>query len=260
MSRINVHEILSEDIKDLKTCINSIRESFGKIDNLYVSVGGKHNEQYITFNNPFSIKTKIFRTNSDYQLVPNFLQFNPLNKKTLIIAIDNFSNEETRRINKQILERNIDENMHAILFNKICTKSFLETFAEYFIVLCEENDIEPSDAMICNYVRFANNPNPIELIAEQIIPETLQNSLNNSSNTKYCECFYQWFGYRYYIYNFIFKYKKHYTYDIFNYARILEQFIENNDERLLKRGFVEFLDNICDIMSLYKKIELNDYV
>jgi hypothetical protein len=125
-------------------------------------------------------------------------------------------------------------------------------------MLCDENQIEMNNVMICNYVKHLNIPNFIEENAEIMIPETIQNTLNSLSPDKYSYCFYQWFGYRFYMYNFIYRYKRHLVYEIFNYATILEKLFENNGSynnrnTITSKGFSEFLENIYDITDVNKQ-------
>jgi hypothetical protein len=213
-----------------------------------------------------SIKDKNFRTNSEFQILPNFIQFDINSSNTLVISIDNFENPEIHSMNRLLLERQEkNENITVVLFNKMVDKLFLENLVEYFVTLCSENFIDVSNAMICNYVKFLNCPNPIEEKSEYMIPETIQKLLDTFSADKYSNCFYQWFGYRYNMYHFIYKYKKHIVYEILGYIILLEKLIENEsltsyDKTKLKSNeFNNFLENIHDITSFVKKIDFDMY-
>ena len=266
MTTARIKEILGGSLDKLQINVSDLCEKHGAIDTIYVSIGGKFNEQFVLFPRPAKITDKKFRANSDYQMLPAFIQYNTDEKKhILVIAIDDFSDPDVLSINRRILETNENANISIILFDKICDKLFLENFVEYFISLCEKNDIDPSNAFICNYVKHANCPNSIEARAEEMIPETIQNALINDtgSDKKFSGCFYQWFGYRFYTYNFIYRYKRHTVYAVFNYTNKLEKLIEDMeiDEKTRKlKSFNDFIENIYDIASIDKQLDLSIYL
>ena len=267
MASANMHDIMDGDIESLKAFISNLIIEKGKLDMIYISIGSKYNlERYVQFTYPLSIKDKIFRTNSEFQVIPNFIQFNSISRHTLVISIDNFENPEIHSMNHEILKtQEQNENINIILFNKMVDKLFLENLVEYFVILCNENLIDVNNAMICNYVKFLNCPNPAEEKSEIMIPEIIQNSLDICSSNKYSNCFYQWFGYRYNMYHFIYKYKKHIVYEIHGYNTLLEKIIENSSlnsfevKKIKSSEFNNFLENIHDITSFEKQIDFDIY-
>jgi len=227
-----------------------------KLDFIYLSIGSKQNSQYVLFNRPESIKNQQFFTNSHFQILPRFIEYKSDHQNTLIISVDDFSSNESRVSNHKLLEQKIRiQNMNIILFDKIVDKLFLETLLLFFVNLCDDHQISCENAMICNYVLHLNEPNSTELKSEELIPRTIQSQLDS---TNYSTCFYQWFGYNYHCYNFIYRYKYNSMYHIQGFPTLLEKYIENNtfSPNGKTKQFFEFLSNIYDISSIDGELEL----
>jgi len=256
MFQAKIHEIVSGNILSLKALINETINNRGKIDAIYVSIGGKCNEPLVSFNKPDKIKHKSFRTNSHYQLLPEFLEVTcSTNKNVLIIAFDDFSNQENRIFNRSMVEKRITENMTVILFDKIVDKSFLESFIELFLSVCMKNNIYKNNAYICNFIKHLNEPSTLDYKSEEMVPQHVQNLLDN---TDYSECFYQWFGYHYFTYNLVYRYKNHLIYHLKNFPLIFESHLErqNTNNMLSDKNFINFLMDIHDITSIDGEIQL----
>ena len=64
------------------------------------------------------------------------------------------------------------------------------------------------NVMICNYINYNDKTNnEIDLYSQKMIHETIQKVLDSKEFEKYAYCFHQWFGYNFYLYNFIYNYK-----------------------------------------------------
>lgn len=178
------------------------------IDFIYISIGGKINEMYIT-RKVHASKTMIRdRTNSINHLVPNFVKYRD-NKKILIISLDQYSNEENYRMNKNMVAQTLEDKMQFVFFDIFCSEDFLIEFMEMTIDFLKINKIPANNFMICNYVRFLNTPNPREKQSESEIPSTIHLFLLQEDIDGYKDRFYQWYGYGCYTYNLIYNYKNY---------------------------------------------------
>ena len=95
-----------------------------------------------------------------------------------------------------------------------------------------------------------------------MIPETIQKVLDAEEFEKYTYCFYQWFGYNFYLYNFIYNYKifeiiisvnKNYLTDL---ELLIKQMISDDDNYAKKQKIMLtepkmllIMENIYDITS-----------
>jgi hypothetical protein len=124
----------------------------------------------------------------------------------------------------------------------------------YIVSLATNHSIPPEKVMICNFVKFMGSPNVMEMSAEKNIPEVIQKCLDL---TEYSNCFYEWFGYRFYLYNFIYNYKKYGEY-IFMYRELIRE-LENSIKKRYSDPFMvtviqdekilRFWDNVFDLSS-----------
>jgi len=70
--------------------------------------------------------------------------------------------------------------------------------------------ISPTQCVFSNFVRF-RQPNPTEMSTELWFQTTIQRTLDTIHGGKYSHCYYQWCGYSYYTYDYMYCYK---TYNI----------------------------------------------
>jgi hypothetical protein len=178
---------------------------------LYVSLGGKFNESQLSFSFPQEIKQTKYTTNASYQLIPQFLRDRDIPQKTLIIALDDFSNAELLLKNQQIVGNTIgrqDAHMSVVLFNQVGSQVFITRFIKYIADQMAYWKMDPKKCMICNYIRFIR-PNAHETIFESQLPTLIQEILNQTEYEQYSACFYNWFGYSIYTYNIIYNHKKY---------------------------------------------------
>lgn len=183
-----------------------ILSKIADIDFVYVSVGGKVNESYVS-RFCHSNSTRIRHcTNSSKHLVPNLLKHRE-NKKILIISLDQYKSEENYRMNHNLVKQSLEECMNFIFFDCFCNKTFLDEFLTVTIEFLKLKTVLSNNFMICNYVKFMNEPNSIETKSEDEIPKIIYGFLQLENNTTYHDRFYEWYGYNYYTYNLIYNYK-----------------------------------------------------
>jgi len=279
---MNLYEITNRNIDCLFDLINKLkinnRKPFTKI---YVSIGSKFNEKDVNISNTNQKNNKNHKFNSNAleQMIPKFLRTNDeiyldndidvdiiidndnikTNQKDniLIIIIDNFNkNNNNYAKNCSLLYKVLKPNLNVVLFDKLCKPNFLEDIITRLIQYADIEKISEKNIMICNYVKFMNNPNIIEMESEKMIPEVIQLVLDNCLHGKYAFCFYDWFGYNYYLYNFIYNYKKckKLSYGLMTITQQVEYFIKNRvedtvvsiDSKLVKKEML-LLENVYDI-------------
>lgn len=252
-----VHTLVGSNLNGLRNLITQINGTYSLV---YVSIGGKINENFVQLNNVSSQ----CRTNSIYQMYPLFLRQRELDEHILVIAIDEFHNQQNREMNQFMLKKSSTYNTDIILFDQYCTAPFLEEFTQYLVEYLAENRILKQNFMICNYVKHLNAPNMRELNSETIIPATIQAWLS----AEYSDCFYQWFGYRLHLYNFVYNYNKFgKTHNLHSLAIELEKFIATKKHDTIvvqNKQTMMFWDNIFDITSYATgtssiALSLNDY-
>ena len=201
-----LHPLLNGGILSLHSKVHEITSTEAGVSpftSIYVSIGSKMNERTVQFAGRNEIK---YKTNCLHQMVPAFLQTQPLSERPLCIVIDQFTNKANIEENIRMLHAVTDVNMDICLLNAYCGKSFLKDLVTYIVELATNFSIPPEKVMICNFVKFLGSPNTQELACENMIPEIIQSVLNS---TAYSSSFYEWFGYRYYLYNFIYNYKNY---------------------------------------------------
>lgn len=185
--------IIEDDILKRLSQILTVLQEY---DYIYISIGSKPNRKIV----PFTPNEK--KSNAYEQMFPVFLQRD--DKKILVIAIDKFDKRLSTHVSNQ-LNTILTDNIDFYILNCLCSKNFLSEFLQLFVEKLKDINFPPSLFMICNYVRFMNTPNEIELDSENYIPRIIQEKLDETET--YDNCFYQWFGYRYYFYNYVYKYK-----------------------------------------------------
>ena len=179
----NIH--VCYDINDIKNIINLLSHP---IYYIYISFGSK-----ITINTAF-------KNNSIYQLLPDHL--NTTNKSTISISVDNYDSNEINYASK-IINKVFTNNIQFILLNNYINPFLLKDLIPYILTVSQNNNINVNNFMICNFIKFKNNPNNVEILNTDKIPSTTSSLLKN---TKYSNNFYEWFGYNTYFYNYIYNY------------------------------------------------------
>lgn len=198
-------------LEALKNVVNLLSYNKNGYDKIYISFGSKMNETFIKFDSPGKKRNKKFLSNSTEQMIPIFLKTCDSETRILSVIIDNFETEHNINKNIILLEQSIQPNIDIVIFDKFCSQPFLTELMTYFVKLFMLFDMNQKNVMICNYIKYNSNSNSnsndIDLYSQKMIPETIQKVLDTEEFEKYAYCFYQWFGYNFYLYNFIYNYK-----------------------------------------------------
>ena len=256
---MSVFEISGMTIQSIKKQIDGMWNARGNYQFVYVSIGSQLNEVGVHFNNIGPGNNKRYETNSPNQMIPQFLRHRT-DQSSLVIIIDTF-NEQQLRINKRIINKLIDRNIDVLIINHYCTNTFLEEFIGMIVNKLIHHNIHERHFMICNFVKFLNNPNAMEERAELMIPKTIQSTLDRLEYNRYANCLYEWFGYRFYLYNFIYNYKKCRSSFISNhFINELETFMKCQCEDNMQSTVViqnintiRFWESIYDITTTYSE-------
>uniref|UniRef100_A0A6C0E8N0 Uncharacterized protein n=1 Tax=viral metagenome TaxID=1070528 RepID=A0A6C0E8N0_9ZZZZ len=195
-------------IETFKNVINLLSYNRNGYDKIYISFGSKLTDTFIKFDSPEKKRNKKFLSNSTEQMMPVFIKTSESDTRILCVVIDNFENEHNINKNMVLLESEQKPNIDIVIYDKFCSQPFLSELIKYFVKLFILFDLNQKNVMICNYVNYNNKTtNEIDLYSQKMIPETIQKVLDNPEFEKYTYCFYQWFGYKFYFYNFIYNYK-----------------------------------------------------
>lgn len=192
-----IHEV--DSTTSLLSLIELLWAKHDAYQMVYTSIGGKFNDDRV----PFSEGTS--RTNALQQMMPHFLFSDT--QRALIIVLDRFENPELYEKNKKKIASTMTELMDVVILDGYCTQEFLENFVSSMVALCKQHQFPAQNMMICNFVKHMNMPNRMEKAAEEMIPKAVQHVLEHPENIEYSGCFYEWFGYRFYTYQFIYNYK-----------------------------------------------------
>uniref|UniRef100_A0A6C0D185 Uncharacterized protein n=1 Tax=viral metagenome TaxID=1070528 RepID=A0A6C0D185_9ZZZZ len=249
-----IHMVIGKDLFGLKQKIHDVTEMMGRYTSIYVSIGSKMNEKSVQFTLETNRKSMKYQTNSFRQMVPAFLQTQNPSEHSLCIIVDQFTNKVNLDQNIRGLQTITDANIDIFVFDRCCTKQFLTDFTSYIVELAVEHSVPPEKLMICNFVKFLGTPNTQEMATETMIPEIVQKTLNTSD---YSDCFYEWFGYRFYLYNFIYNYKKYGQFYFTNHGLILnlESIIKQRYSDPLMVSVIQdekvsrFWDNVYDLTT-----------
>jgi hypothetical protein len=219
-----------------------------KYTDMYISIGGKHNEPFLHFNYPETVRSKKHETNSLYQMIPQFVR-SDYNEKTkyLVIVIDRFIKDDPNiRFIKNIIGIPGIANMDVVLYNHECKLKTVPSIIEQIRKKAETDLIEPSKLMICNYICF-QTPNEFEFSMEQKMPELIQSALNG---TIFENQFYQWYGYSIFTYNLIYPYKKYNFLRMMNSTYLISAFIKSFRNMTISTKniyiIIIYSDSLCD--------------
>jgi hypothetical protein len=176
-------------------CLEILDNSFIPND-IYISIGSKLNEEYI------EIEKEKIKSNAQYQMYPAFLR----NKKNvLLIIIDYFSNNNILEKNKKLLLKNMTENIPKIIifnlsdFEKV---SSVEIYFLNYILHILNLKLQETSIMICNYIKYFNEPTEIEKNRSKNVIEKIKFAIQ-IKNMDQDNIYYEWFGYNYMLYNII---------------------------------------------------------
>lgn len=219
-----LHSIYGKPIEDIIDSIVVIAAAEPP-QQLYVSIGGKLKDKYLYFDQPIGISHTRYNTNSMEQMVPSFLRDQTI--RTFVVIVDNFNSKPGYDLNISLLRKITNPNITILLVHHYFTESSLKLFVRYLADLARANSISPKRFMVCNYVKYNGDSTLTEYKDEQMIPDVIQDTLDD---TEYSECFYDWFGYNFYVYDFVYKYKT--CQYLGNPSKTLETFIYERYSRV----------------------------
>jgi hypothetical protein len=209
-----------QDILNFTNKLNSLWSNSDKYSYIYTSIGSKYNQRLVTFNT----NSITMATNSIYQMTPRFIIDKPQTSNKLIIIFDKFTNENLHTNMNMLKDITIDNNtIDIFIVNTNIIENNISNYIQPILNKLEEYNISSSNFLIANYVQF-QFPNTIEYHTGLIIPEIIQNILNTS---KYNDCFYNWNGYSFYTYNYIYKYNKHIRYILYSLHVLFINYLKN---------------------------------
>jgi len=195
-------------ITNAEKYINTISSIFrdNKYNYVYVSVGSKFIGLDVFINTiSMSIASRV-DTNALYQMVPEFLINKPETNQILNIVIDLFTDDTDIELNSRLIETRIKPNIDTVIINMDCNKICFYELCSYLLYELLRHNILETNFMICNYIKFSNTPNKRELYTEENVSNTI-NSCFKAEYKKYNICYYEWYGYRSNLYNFIYNYR-----------------------------------------------------
>lgn len=244
-----ISNITPRQVSDIFVLVDNIKTQLpNSINKIYVSFGGKYNAPDVQFSRDVQLPT-----NSLYQMFPCFLQAKETyeDDQCIIIVIDDFHSKPNLAENNHLLQSYQTDGVHVIMCNQYCTENFVTTFIEYLVEFAREHKVAKENLMICNYIKYINVPNDFERKSETIVPESIQQILDLEQNKFYSECFYEWFGYRRALYNYVYCYKlhRHIFMAIPRLERIIDAIDANPSTKIKFRDYNEtnIWDKIYDI-------------
>jgi hypothetical protein len=213
-----------------ETIASLIPASF-QYDSLYISIGGKINDDSVRFTKPAILANYDFQSNAPYQMVPAFIRYPPIrSSRSLVIVIDDFSDPDLRLVNQTVMDQIQQKHTHIqiVLYNTKLDITTVDEFAKTLVQWIIDQNLAPEKCMIANYLRFRGTHSVLDSQLEFKVPRVIQNALNaytitpdddrvvKNPKTKplapYSGILYQWFGYQYYTYNIVFSYKEYNAY------------------------------------------------
>ena len=170
----------------------------------YISFGSKFNSTDVYFKAGSNTLTTRMDTNAVAQMVPMFLRTKPKKYHILNIIIDIFPTHADMEMNARLINEVINDNIDCILINMRCTPINMEEVLGRIMDWAITQYIPPLQFMLCNYVKFMNQPNKTEYEDELMIPKTIQNILSHQKYENYKNTYYEWYGYKMILYDCIY--------------------------------------------------------
>jgi hypothetical protein len=196
----------SDGFSKLETWCNTTSHAFEKV---YVSFGSKFNSSSIQFHYPETITCNRYCTNAVYQMVPSFMRFSENEmKRNLAIVIDNFHEPNSMKETMDYLLTTIQTNEHItiIIINKQLSSISITNCLSVITQFITQQKIKLKNTMFANYICF-QHPNKNEALLEEDIYSTISRILKVIQNGIYQKRFYQWYGMRFYCYNYLYSYQ-----------------------------------------------------
>ncbi len=240
--------------------IDTIFNKGKKYNKIYMSVGSKYNQTDVMFYSKNMPLAQMRSTNASYQMIPEFLRHSLPDTNILIIMVDIFNQGANFDYNKELLLSKSTKNMDILMINMDCCDPKFVDMCTLILSNIKIQNISPSSFMICNFIKYMNSPNDNEHNAELTVVRSILTVLNNTDFKWYLDCFYQWYGYKYELFNFIYKYSIS-NYDLY-FTNTVTEF--NNEIHKLSRliasnikysKFNKMLANTYDLTLSYDNIE-----
>jgi len=185
--------------------IDTIFNKGKKYNKIYMSVGSKYNQTDVMFYSKNMPLAQMRSTNASYQMIPEFLRHSLPDTNILIIMVDIFNQGANFDYNKELLLSKSTKNMDILMINMDCCDPKFVDMCTLILSNIKIQNISPSSFMICNFIKHMNSPNENEYNAELTVVRSMLKVLNTYDFKWYLDCFYQWYGYKYHIFNFIYK-------------------------------------------------------
>ena len=162
-------------------------------------------------------------------------------------------------MNMRLINEVVTDNIDCILINMKCTHKNIQDVVGPIIELANKQSIPSLNMMLCNYVKFMNQPNMVEYEDELMIPKAIQDVLYKS---KYENTYYEWYGYKIelydYIYNVSFAERDLYFYQTSNNLINYINFITKSTNNKPCEKVEELLQNSYDITCcVYIEMDCN---
>ena len=205
-------------------------------DKIYISLGSKYNgSETITY----SIANKNIhkKTNAEWQMIPEFIRVISKTKKTLVICIDRFENNNVKKENIDVISHIINNGIYMIICDLDGTIHLFESIIDSVIRSAVKHTIPPEKLFIVNYIRFIY-PNHTESYLEENVSKSLHKQL---LQTAYTDCLYEWFGYQPNLYNIVYKYNAQSIFIIL--SSIINTLHQNIEDGELSRENIDILEN-----------------
>jgi hypothetical protein len=201
-------------------------------DRIYVSFGSKLNEFQQHFRWP---TTTVTSTNANYQIIPEWLRVSE--QRTLVLMIDRFRDQEDLKFNRQYIANQldaVDAEMDIVMVDHTLTHASLAPLVELILFFVDHHQFSPKQCMFCNYIRFAH-PNDQECAFEEYVANCIQRTMTGAADGKYADCFYQWYGPQFYLYHWMYPYKRYHEILAFYQSMFARVFCEALDSIPLRR-------------------------
>ena len=223
-----------------------------KWNKIYVSFGGKWNNLTVplkTFNDQMWI------SNSLDQMIPSFIRYQTEINNTLVIIIDEFKDTKIMNLNKKLITHNIEDsnNVYVCIINKFCnSKEIIMDFTSKVIEFSTRHNIINKNFMICNFVKYLNQPNIFELSNSISISSAIDDVIKD---TVYRDCLYEWFGYKYGLHTLVYNRNKLYKQPYFGYsARILKNILKHEEFNLPIHMWKEITTKNLHVLEILKHV------
>ena len=215
-----------------------------KYDYVYISIGSKINENYVTFSYPYQNDT--IATNAEYQMIPNFIRLQPDTNKILSIIVDDFHDQKFYNWNISHMQNILKchKNIKIVIFNQNITLQNITPLIKNLNDIFK-NNICPTRFLLCNFIRFkSSNQNDFNFEIE--LPKKIQKAMD----LNYKECFYQWYGYSFYTYNYVYHYNTYHLQNMIDMryiANILNKYLHKEQLNIYNIETIEYkLNNTND--------------